>query len=129
MFNRIKSLFTKEKTPPPEFHDAELGVLTAESGLWSGTVTRDGFTIPFSVAGTQAAPSSGLLDQGAGVASQIVNATIAPGRGIKKSEVFLKNWPEFPSLYRKVYSLTASRPPVSSAVNLWLLNIEIELWQ
>ena len=63
MFNRIKSFFTKEKTPPAEFHDAEFGLLTAEADLWSGTVTRDGFTIPFTVAGTHAAPSSGLLDR------------------------------------------------------------------
>jgi hypothetical protein len=63
MFNRIKSIFTNQKGPPPEFHDAELGLLTAESDLWSGTVTRDGFTIPFTVAGTQGAPSSGLLDR------------------------------------------------------------------
>jgi hypothetical protein len=63
MFNRIKALFTKVNTPPAEFHDAELGVLTVESDLWSGKITRDGIAIPFTVAGTQTAPDSGLIER------------------------------------------------------------------
>ena len=63
MFNRIKALFTKAETSQREFRDAELGVLTVELGLWTGTVARDGITIPFTVAGTQAAPDGGLLDR------------------------------------------------------------------
>ena len=63
MFDRIKARFKKVTTPPAEFHDAELGVLTADSDLWSGTITRHGITIPFTVAGTQAAPDSALLDR------------------------------------------------------------------
>lgn len=63
MFNRIRALFTKAETPPREFHDAEFGVLTSEVDLWTGTVARDGITIRFTVAGTQAAPDGGLLDR------------------------------------------------------------------
>jgi len=67
MFNRIKALFTRAEAPPREFRDAELGVLTAELDLWTGTVARDGITIPFTVAGTQAAPDDGLLSRVRGI--------------------------------------------------------------
>lgn len=63
MFNRIKALFTKAEAPPQEFRDAEFGVLTSEMDLWTGTVARDGITIRFTVAGTQAVPDGGLLDR------------------------------------------------------------------
>jgi hypothetical protein len=63
MLDCIKALFRKAKTaPPPEFHDAELGVLTGDSALWSGTITQNGTEICFTVAGTPTVPDQGLLD-------------------------------------------------------------------
>jgi hypothetical protein len=59
MFSRLKSLFTKQ--PPVEFRDAELGVLTLDSGVWIGTAWHDGRKLRFLVAGTDSAPDAGLL--------------------------------------------------------------------
>src|SRR5262245_59209246 len=59
MFQRLKSLFAAK--PPVRFQHPEFGVLTLDSGLWSGQVQRDGRTIRFCVAGTETAPDEGLL--------------------------------------------------------------------
>jgi len=59
MFSSLKNLFTK--SPPPEFRDSELGVLTLECGVWGGTVQHDGRELRFSVGGTETAPDAALL--------------------------------------------------------------------
>jgi len=61
LFDRIQTVFTNAKTPPAAFRDAELGSLTSEAGLWRGVAKRDDLYIPFTVAGTAAAPDGGLL--------------------------------------------------------------------
>ena len=63
MFDRIKTIFAKPKTPSVEFRDVEFGILTSEADLWSGAAKRDGMSIPFTVAGTLTAPDSGLIDR------------------------------------------------------------------
>ena len=59
MFSRLKTLFAKP--PPREFLDSELGMLTLDCGVWIGTVDQDGRNLRFMVAGTEAAPDTGLL--------------------------------------------------------------------
>ena len=59
MFEYIKSLFAKK--PPVEFRHPEFGVLTHDSGVWSGKTQRDGRAIRFCVGGTDTAPNAGLL--------------------------------------------------------------------
>jgi hypothetical protein len=61
IFDRIKTVFKNAKPPSVEFRDAELGVLTSEAGLWSGVAKRDDIYIPFTVAGTLAAPDGDML--------------------------------------------------------------------
>src|ERR1043166_4249526 len=61
MFQRIKSLFAVK--PPTEYHHRELGVLTLDSGVWSGIARRDGREMRFYVGGTESAPDAGLLDR------------------------------------------------------------------
>jgi len=48
---------------PVEFVHPEFGVLSLDSGLWSGKVQRDGRDIRFCIAGTSTAPDDGLLGQ------------------------------------------------------------------
>ena len=59
MISILKNLFTK--SPPPEFHDKDLGVLKVDRGIWGGTVLHDGREVRFSVGGTETAPDPGLL--------------------------------------------------------------------
>ena len=59
MLKWIQSLFSAK--PLPVFHHGELGVLTLDSGLWSGTVRRAGREIAVHIAGTEMAPDNGLL--------------------------------------------------------------------
>ena len=59
MFSSLKNLFTK--SPSPEFRDSELGVLKGDSGIWGGTVQRDGRELQFWVGGTETARDAGLL--------------------------------------------------------------------
>ena len=61
MFQRLKSLFVAK--PPLEFRHPEFGVLTLDSGLWSGEAQRGGRRIRFCIAGTDTAPDAGLLDR------------------------------------------------------------------
>lgn len=61
MFQRLKSFFAAK--PPVEFQHPEFGVLTLDSGLWSGEVQRDGKGVRFHIGGTDTAPDAGLLDR------------------------------------------------------------------
>ena len=61
MFERIKSLFAAK--PPVEFRHPEFGVLTLDSGLWSGEAQRGGRSVRFCVGGTDTGPDAGLLDR------------------------------------------------------------------
>ena len=60
MFQRLKALF--EKRPLPEFRHSELGLLTFDSGLWSGKVRRGGRDISFVISGTESSPDSILTN-------------------------------------------------------------------
>ena len=86
MFNRIKSIFGKDKPQPVEFHDAEFGVLTAEVDLWSGIARRDGLAIPFTVAGTLTAPDSRLLDRVRSIAGSF-QAVESEGLAFLRAEI------------------------------------------
>jgi hypothetical protein len=61
MFRRLKSLFAAK--PLVEFRHPEFGVLTLDSGLWSGEAQRNGRSIRFCIGGTDTAPDAGLLDR------------------------------------------------------------------
>jgi hypothetical protein len=61
MFQRLKLLFAAK--PAVEFRHPEFGVLTLDSGLWSGEAQRDSRSIRFCIGGTDTAPDTGLLDR------------------------------------------------------------------
>lgn len=52
-----------QPVPDVEFRHPEFGVLTCDSGIWSGDAQLDGRTVRFSVGGTEIAPDAGLLDR------------------------------------------------------------------
>ena len=63
MFQRLKALFEKRPLPePPEFRHPDLGLLTFDSGLWSGKVHWDGRDISFVISGTESSPDSILTN-------------------------------------------------------------------
>lgn len=61
MFQRLKALFAAK--PAVEFRHPEFGILTLDSGLWSGEAPRGGRSIRFCVGGTDTTPDSGLLER------------------------------------------------------------------
>lgn len=61
MFQRLKSLFAAK--PPAEYHHPQFGVLTLDSGVWSGIARQNDQEIRFYVGGTDSAPDAGLLQR------------------------------------------------------------------
>jgi hypothetical protein len=114
MFHRLKSLFAAK--PPVEFRHSEFGVLTFESGLWSGETQRDGRNIRFCIGGTDIAPNAGLLDRVRelvgrfpGIERTALDFLCAQDKGVRRGDFDFYSldllWENKPQLYTLEFSL------------------------
>ena len=61
MFQRLKSIFAPKA--PVDFRHPKFGILTLDSGLWTGEALHEGRKIHFCIGGTETEPDAGLLNR------------------------------------------------------------------
>lgn len=117
MLKWLKRVFqASPSNPPAEFRHASLGLLSGEEGLWSGRVQQHGRDIPFTVAGTEAAPNPHLLEILLGLLTKLPDLEGIAREFLRPPQVPVKPngftfqaiellWPEKPQCFTLVFAL------------------------